>query len=74
MGSPRTGRVTALVRTCADHLDFQQEMTRSPPDPKQDIMSIRNESKARQGISPFYFAAAAAIIALAVIGFLVATH
>ena len=37
-------------------------------------MSIRNESKTRQPVSPFYFAATAAIIALTVIGVLVATH
>jgi hypothetical protein len=37
-------------------------------------MSIRNETKTRQGISPFYLAAAVAIIALAVVGFVIATH
>ena len=37
-------------------------------------MSIRNESKSRPGISPFYLVAAFAIIALTVIGFLVATR
>jgi len=37
-------------------------------------MSIRNETKSRQGVSPFFFAAATAIVALAVIGFFVATR
>ena len=37
-------------------------------------MSIRNESKTRQGISPFYFAATVAIVALAIVGFLIATR
>jgi hypothetical protein len=37
-------------------------------------MSIRNESKRYSGASPFYLAAAAAIVALTILGFLVATH
>ena len=40
----------------------------------QEPMSIRNESKTRHGISPFYLATTVAIVALAVIGFLVATR
>lgn len=34
-------------------------------------MSIRNESKNRPGFSPFYVIAGLAVIALAVVGFLV---
>ena len=37
-------------------------------------MSIRNESKTRPVVSPFYFLATIAIVALAIIGFLVATR
>jgi|GEM_PF-6827142 len=37
-------------------------------------MSIRNESKSRHGVSPFYLAATVAIVALAVIGFFIATR
>ncbi len=37
-------------------------------------MSIRNETKTRHGLSPFYIAASIAIVALAIIGFLVATR
>ncbi len=37
-------------------------------------MSIRNDSKTRQGISPFYFAATLAIVALAIVGVLIATR
>ncbi len=36
-------------------------------------MSIRNESKG-SAVSPFYFVAAVAIVALAVLGFFIATH
>jgi hypothetical protein len=37
-------------------------------------MSIRNMSKTRPTISPFYFIASAAIVVLAVLGFYVATR
>ena len=37
-------------------------------------MSIRNESKTRLVVSPFYAIAGVAIVALAVLGILVATH
>lgn len=35
-------------------------------------MSIRNESKSREGVSPFYIVAGVAIVALTVMGFIVA--
>jgi hypothetical protein len=37
-------------------------------------MSIRTVSKTRPAISPFYFVAGAAIVALSVLGFYVATR
>jgi len=37
-------------------------------------MSIRNESKSRRGISPFYIAAGVAVVSMAVLGFLIATN
>ena len=37
-------------------------------------MSIRNEIKTRTLVSPFYAATGVAIIALAVVGVLIATH
>ena len=37
-------------------------------------MSIRNESKSRQGISPFYVVAGVAVVSLAVMAFLILTN
>lgn len=37
-------------------------------------MSIRNESKTRRGLSPFYIATGVSIVSLAVLALLIATH